>query len=232
MDAATILLIVIFVIGSVIWFLLAYLVGLFNNRRQEAFHVWAKLHNWSYDCRQDRKNYRHYSVLNRLQKGSNRYAFDTLKGTWNGYQAEAFNFHYETYSTSSHGSTTTTTTHHHYLGVVIIQIERSFPELVIFPQNFMEKMRNAVGARGIKFESLEFSKKFTVLCKNKKFAWDFCHARMMEYLLARPEICLELENNIFALYKPRGNINPDNVEEGLIKLCDLRQLMPEYLFRS
>jgi hypothetical protein len=231
-DLVTIVLTVIVVIGSVILYLLAYLLGLFNTKWQEAFQVWAKLHNWSYDCRQDRKNYRRYSFLNRLQKGSNRYAFDTLKGTWNGYQAEAFNFHYETYSTSSHGATTTTTTHHHYFGVVIIQIERSFPELVIFPQNFIEKMRNALGGKNIKFESLEFSKKFTVLCSNKKFAWDFCHARMMEYLLAKPDICLELENNILAVYKIRRKMQPDEIEECLIKLCDLRQLMPEYLFRN
>jgi hypothetical protein len=222
------IIIVIIVIGLVI----AYLSWWFENKRREAYRVWAKLHNWSYDYCRDRATYRRYSFLNRLQKGSNRYAFDILKGKWGKYRAEAFNFHYATHSTSSNGHSTTTTTHHHYFGVVIIKIESSFPELLIFPQNFFGKIGNVLGFGGIKFESVEFSEKFTVRCNDKKFAWDFCHTGMMDYLLTKQDIFLELEGNIIALYKLRGKMNPDEVEECLIQLCELRQLMPEYLFRN
>ncbi|NJK47044.1 hypothetical protein HC931_01460 [Candidatus Gracilibacteria bacterium] len=229
MDATTIVFII--VIGLVIACLLWWIEHKRQEARREAYRVWAQLHNWSYDFHRDRETYRYYSFLNRLQQGANRYAFDILEGTWGGYPAEAFNFHYETYSTSSSGYGSTTTTHHHYFGVVIIQIERSFPELMIFPQNLFGKIGSALGFGGIEFESVEFSNNFTVRCSNKKFAWDFCHPRMMDYLLSGGDIFLELEDNILVLYKMRGKMKPDEVEEYLIELCELRKLMPEYLFR-
>jgi hypothetical protein len=224
MDAITVILILVIV------FVVAYLLWWVENKRREAYHVWAQLHGWSYDFRCDRETYRCYSFLNQLQKGSNRYALDVLKGTWEGYPAEAFNFHYQTYSTSSNGRGTTRTTHHHYLGVVLIRIERYFPELLIFPQNIFSKIGSAFGFGGIKFESVEFSKMFTVHCDDKKFAYDLCHPRMMDYLLASSDIIFELKGNIAVLYKTGGRMKPDEVEERLVQLCQLRQLMPEYLF--
>ena len=167
-----------------------------------------------------------------MQQGSNRYAFDILRGRWGKYPAEAFNFHYETYSTVSNGKTTTTTTNHHYLGIATIQIERSFPELLIAPQNLFSKIGNVLGFGGIKFESVEFSQNFTVQCRDKRFAYDFCHPRMMDYLLSNPDTWIELEGNTIAIYKVRGKMQPAEVEACLIKLYQLRQLMPQYLFRN
>lgn len=222
LDATTIIFII--VAGLAI----AYLLWWVEDKRREVYRVWARLHNWSYDFRPDRETYRRYSFLNRLRQGSNRYAFDILKGRWDKYRAEAFNFHYAIHSSNGRSSTTS----HHYFGVVLIEIESSFPELLIFPQNLLGRIGSALGWGGIKFESVEFSDKFTVKCSDKKFAYDFCHPRMMDYLLTIPDVFLELENNIIALYKIRGMIKPDEVEDCLIKLCELRYLMPEYLFRD
>lgn len=228
MDTTTVIVILVIVIGLVI----AYVSWLFEQKRREAYRTWAELNGWSYDHRRNRQTYHRYSNFNRLQRGSNRYAFDILQGTWNKYPASAFNFHYETYSTSSDGKTTTRKTHHHYFGVVLIQIERFFPKLLISPNNIFKKIGDALGFGGINFESVEFSERFTVRCHNKKFAYDFCHPRMMEYLLTRPDTVIELEGNIFALFNGRGKMNPDQVEESLNKLIQLRELIPKYLFRN
>ena len=41
------------------------------------------------------------------------------------------------------------------------------------------------GYQDIKFESAEFSKTFCVRSPDKKFAYDVCNAKMMEYLLVK-----------------------------------------------
>jgi hypothetical protein len=243
----TIFIIIILVFVLIRWCIKQHL----EIERQEAFSVWAELHNWSYTCQQNHKIYRRYSFLNRLKKGSNRYAKDILRGTWDQYQAEVFNFHYETkthqilysldssypygtgYGTSSYGPMTTTETHHHYIGVALLHIESSessFPELQIFPQSFLGRIWNAFGFGGIKFESKEFSRNFAVLCKDKNFAHSFCQPKMIDYLLKNPYTWLEVEGNILAIYKIDGKIEPSEIQSFLVKLCDLRQLMPEYLF--
>jgi hypothetical protein len=240
----TILIIIVLIITLIRWCIEQHL----ESGRQEAFSVWAKLNNWSYDCHRDRKTYHRYSFLNRLRKGSNRYAQDILRGTWDEYRAEIFNFHYETktrhtvygsgsshsysypYTTSSYGPITTTETNHYYIGVALIQIERSFPELQIFPQSFFGRIGSALGFGGIRFESKEFSKNFTVLCADKNFAYSFCQPQMIDYLLNNPNTWLEIEENILAIYKIDEKITPSELQSFLTKLHNLRQLMPEYLF--
>ena len=53
-----------------------------------------------------------YRFLDVLKKGSKRHAPICLSGTYGNYAVEAFEYHYETYSTDSNGSRTT---HHHLL---------------------------------------------------------------------------------------------------------------------
>jgi hypothetical protein len=137
----------------VIGLIICYILWRNDKRRREALLNWAQSNGWSYYEHKDRQTYRHYSFLNKLRQGSNRYTFDILRGRWDGYPAEAFNFHYQTYSTQSNGKSSSTTTHHHYLGVVLIQIERNFPKLLIYPENLFRKLSNALGFGGIKFES-------------------------------------------------------------------------------
>ncbi len=218
--------VIVFIVISLIAY---YIFWRINKRRREALLNWAQSNGWSYYEHKDRQTYRRYCFLNRLQQGSNRYTFDILHGRWDGYPAEAFNFHYSTTSSDSKGNRRT---HHHYLGVVLIQIELNFPKLLIYPENLFRKLSNALGFGGIKFESVEFSRRFTVRCNDKKFAYDFCNTKMMDYLLMVSDIELELDENIIALYHERGKINPEKINESLIILCQLRQLMPKYLFEN
>jgi hypothetical protein len=222
--------IIFFSVFIVICLIIYYIQWRNDKRRREALLNWAQSHGWSYNDHRDQQTYDRYSFLNGLQRGKNRYTFDNLHGRWDGYPAEAFNFHYSTTSSDSEGNRKT---HHHYLGVVLIQIERSFPKLVIYPEDSFQKLINAFGFGDIKFESVEFSRKFTVDCSDKKFAYDFCNTKMIEYLLMRSDIDIELDENIIALYHNSGTIDdPEKIQEYLIKLCQLRQLMPKYLFNN
>jgi hypothetical protein len=167
-----------------------------------------------------------YSFLNKLRAGSNRYAFNTLRGDYQGHGVTAFDFHYETHSTDSKGRRQT---HHHYFSCFILHLPRSFPELAIGREGFFSKVAQAFGYDDIDFESHEFSRKFCVRSPDKKFAYDVCNARMMEYLLSNDDLAIEIDEDSLAITF-NSRLDPARIESNLNRLVMLRSLMPEYLF--
>ena len=66
---------------------------------------------------------------------------------------------------------------------------------------------------------------------DKKFAYDVCNARMMEYLLANRDLSIELENEVIALaFNTR--LAPEQIEFNLQRLVEIRARLPEYLFTN
>jgi hypothetical protein len=199
-----------------------------EQKRRAAFRAWAGANGWSYSHQRNRNIYHQFRFLDRLNKGSNRYAYHVVRGEWEGRSAIGFTFHYETYSTDSKGNRTT---HHHHFGVVAIEIDKSFPEMRLQPEGWLSRIGHAMGMQDIDFESVEFSKAFEVKSDDKKFAFDFCHTGMMEYLLQNPRTSLEVDGAYLALYD-QHRLEPDEIEPYLNHLINIRQLMPEFLFRD
>src|SRR5581483_5507412 len=164
--------------------------------------------------------------LDALAQGSNRYAFNVLSGNYRGHDVLVFDYHYETESTDSKGNSTT---HHYYFSCFILTLPRNFPELRITQEGWMSKIAQAFGYADIDFESAEFSRAFCVRSKDRKFAYDVCHAQMMEYLLANRDLSLELERNALALAFPK-TLSPPELEFNLQRLMEIRSRLPEYLF--
>ena len=64
---------------------------------------------------------------------------------------------------------------------------------------------------------------------DKKFAYDVCNAKMMEYLLANRDLSVEIENNVLALaFNTRLSV--EQIEANLQRLVEIRSRLPEYLF--
>jgi len=210
-------------IGLIYW---SYLQA---KKRREAFEAWASAQaGWAYSPDKNRETYRQYSFLDKMRKGSNRYSYDNLAGTWGGREARAFNFHYETHSSDSKGNRQT---HHHHFGVILVHLERAFPELRIHPEGLLSKLGQMLGADDIDFESIEFSKKFCVRSDDKKFAFDFCNTGMMEHLLKHPKTALELEGDTLAIYD-QNRLHANELDDFFEQLTQIRRLMPDYLFRD
>ena len=79
------------------------------------------------------------------------------------------------------------------------------------------------------FEGL--SRQFCVRSADKKFAYDFCHGKMMEYLLANPDLSVEIEGPVMAIAFSHC-LEPNQIPGNLQRLITLRTLMPEYLFTN
>ena len=215
------------IVGVVAVIVVLAVLGYINaqKRRQAMLELAARL-GLRFDPGNDRDLARRYSFLDKLRAGSNRYAFNVLSGDYQGHGVTVFDYHYETHSTDSKGHRQT---HHHYFSCFILGLSRSFPELVIGREGFFSKIAQAFGYDDIDFESHEFSRKFCVRSPNKKFAYDVCHARMMEYLLANDDLTIEIDQNSLALTFA-SRLAPERIEPNLNRLVTLRSLLPEYLF--
>jgi hypothetical protein len=215
------------IVGVVAVIVVLAVLGYINaqKRRQAMLELAARL-GLRFDPGNDRDLARRYSFLDKLRAGSNRYAFNILSGDYQGHGVTAFDYHYETHSTDSKGRRQT---HHHYFSCFILRLPRSFPELVIGREGFFSKIAQAFGYDDIDFESHEFSRKFCVRSPDKKFAYDVCHARMMEYLLANDDLTIEIDQNSLALTFG-SRLTPERIEPNLKRLVTLRSLLPEYLF--
>ena len=164
---------------------------------------------------------RRYRFLDKLRRGSNRYAFNILSGSYKGHDLILFDYHYKTGSGKN--------THHHYISFFILHLTVSFPELIIGPEGVFSKIAQAIGYDDIDFESHEFSRKFCVRSRNKKFAYDVCNARMIEYLLSNSDLSIEIEGDSLAISFSR-RLSPEDIEPNLNRLITVRSLLPEYLF--
>ena len=214
------IIVVICIIGAVIWGLQA------GKKRRSAMGALAEQLGLQFNAERNYGMAKQYAFLDKLRQGSNRYAYNIMNGSFQGHEAAAFDYHYETHSTDSKGNRQT---HHHHFSFFILTMEKSFPELTIAKEGFFSKIAQAVGFDDIDFESHEFSKRFAVRSKDKKFAYDFCNAQMIEYLLGHTDINIEVDQNSLALGFNRC-LKVEEIEPHLKQLVEIRSLMPEYLF--
>jgi hypothetical protein len=195
-------------------------------KRREELAALARRLGLNYRADNDSSLAARFAFLNALAQGSNRYAFNLLSGEYQDHEVLVFDYHYETHSTDSKGNRQT---HHHYFSFFILLLPRSFPELRITCEGWLWKIAQTFGFDDIDFESAEFSRAFCVRSKDRKFAYDVCHAQMMEYLLANRDLSIEIEDRALALaFGTR--LSAAQIESNLQRLIALRSQLPEYLF--
>ena len=212
------LIIVLFIIIAVVAMVFGYIAA--QKRRQAFREIAAKL-GLDLHIERDKNISRQYSFLDKLRHGHNRYAYNILSGKYHDHEIKAFDYHYQTGSGKD--------THHYHISFFMLQMPMVFQELTIGPEGILSKIGQSLGYDDIDFESHEFSRKFCVRSKDKKFAYDFCNAQMIEYLLSNSDLTIEVESNILSISFSR-RLSPEQIEPNLNRLLQIRSLMPNYLF--
>ena len=115
-----------------------------------------------------------------LRKGDGRGVENVMWGVWNGLECRLFDYWYYEESTDSKGNRSRT---YYRFSCVMSPVEASCPPLTLARENVFTRMGDHLGFRDIELESEEFNRVFTVRSPDRKFAVDFCDARMMEWLL-------------------------------------------------
>ena len=119
-----------------------------------------------------------------LAVGDSRKGYNVLWGEHNGRELMAFDYQYSTGSGKSRST--------HRLSAAVVTLDCSFPELVIRPENFFDKIAAVVGFDDINFESHEFSKRFYVKGRDRKLAYEIITPEMMAFLLSCQGWSIEL----------------------------------------
>jgi hypothetical protein len=102
--------------------------------------------------------------------------------------------------------------------------------LHIRPETFLDRIGAFLGGDDYNFEYERFNRTFRVSGPDKKFAYDICHAEMMEYLLEQPDQCWEIQGDALLLYSSSlGRFDPEEVAYGLKDARGFLDRLPSYL---
>ena len=194
MQVLFIIAVVAIVIGLVLW---GQQVA--AKRRME-LRNWAAAHGLSFSGASDHSMESAYPFFSCLTRGNNRYAYNVIQGDYQGRPVCAFDYHYQTYSTTSKGHRQT---HHHRFSAVILTTDVPLKPLLIRTETLFDKIGAFFGHEDINFESAEFSREFCVTSPDRRWAFDVLNQPSMEFLLAAPRFTLEF-GGLFAMAYRNG----------------------------
>jgi hypothetical protein len=193
MDGALPILLVVGVI--VVMIAIGYFAHQAAKKRREQLASLAGEMGWSFDPSNDRSHDEEYSHFEIFRRGHSRAAYNTLSGhidlDGRAHPAKMGDF---TYKITRHtGKSTTTQTYRFSYLIAHIPYD-NVPDVLIRPEGLFDKIAGAFGFDDIDFESAEFSKRFHVKGQHKRFAYDLCHPRMMEFLLQTSPPAIDIEH--------------------------------------
>jgi hypothetical protein len=162
-----------------------------------------------------------FSFLNWLKRGDVRYAYNVFQGCYLEYSVTVFDYHFSTPGGKSG--------YDYYWSAFIVEMKSNFPDLIISRESRESQFAELLGESHITFESKEFSRSFRVRSSDKKFAYDVCHPKMMEYLLANKDLTIEISRAGLAVLFEDW-LRPEKIEANLSRLSEIRKLLPDYLF--
>lgn len=162
-----------------------------------------------------------FSFLSWLRRGDVRYAYNVLHGNHLEYPVTIFDYHFSTTGGKSG--------YDYYWSAFAVEMKTNFPDMIISHESRESRLAEALGEAHIAFESADFSRAFRVRASDKKFAYDVCHPKMMEYLMANQDLTVEISRTGLALLFEDW-LRPEKVEVNLSRLTEIRKLLPEYLF--
>jgi len=204
-----------------------------EQKRREALMAFAHARGWSFDPSKDASHDNQYAHFEVFRKGHSRRAFNTMTGSVrvDGRECpvKAGDFLYKI--TRSNGKSTSTSTYRFSYLILHLPFPR-VPDLLIRPENFMDKLAGVVGFDDIDFESEEFSRGFHVASKDKRFAYDVITPAMMEFLLASRGPTLDIEHGAFCLTDGVRRWEPSQFEAWLTWGARFIDLWPDHVTDS
>jgi len=190
-----------------------------EEQRREALATLAGKLNLKFSPNGDFDLAKKYSFLRWLRRGDIAYAYNIFSGNYSGFPVTVFDY---TFAAGQYN---------YYWSAFVLKMKTTFPDMIISHENMESRLADELGKSHITFESEEFSRNFRVRCADRKFAYDVCHAQMMEYLLANKDLTIEI-NGPAAAVLFEDWLRPEKVEANLSRLVEIRKLLPEYLFTN
>lgn len=216
---------VLFLLFVFVYFILGRRPHDYEGRRMRDMAALARRLNLEFNADHDFELAARYVFLDPLRRGDSRYALNVLSGQYGGYPVCAFDYHFAGWS-DNRGQMSV---QHYFCYALVLKLERSFPELTIAAGCWRSRLAAIAARPSIDLESEEFSRAFTVKSADRRFAYDVCNARMMEYLLQNRDMVIEIEGSALGMFFEK-RLKPAEVERNLDRLVRIRGFLPDYLF--
>jgi hypothetical protein len=192
-----------------------------EKKRREDLAALARKFKLQFNSGNNFKLAEKFAILGWLRRGDVRYAYNVFHGCHEGCPVTIFDYHFSTPGGKSG--------YDYYWSAFVTEMNANFSDLMISHENRESRLAEPLGESHIAFESAEFSHTFRVRSADKKFAYDVCNSKMMEYLLANKDLTIEIHGTAVALLSEDW-LRPENIEFNLSRLIEIRKLLPEYLF--
>ena len=199
-----------------------------EKERSAAIGAWARAKGYQFHPDKVRHFDDEYPSFKYLRSGSNRYAWNIVGGREGEWHFTMCDYHYETHSTDSKGNRQT---HYHHFSCIFVQPDFPLSPMQIRREGFFDKIKSSFGFGDINFESAEFSRKFYVSGKDKRWVYDVVHNRTMEFLMAAPKITIE-SDDVFLSTRKDGRIKPEELDQQLGFALSFLELIPEHVKKS
>jgi len=228
---------------TLLWFIIPLVIALVvvgsiyaakvAQKRREDLALLAAKRGWRFSAAKDHSHDEEYSHFEIFRSGHSRYAYNTLQGPVkvHGRQcfAQAGDYHYR----QTHGSGKNRRTSTYNFSYLILHLPyANSPDLLIRREGLFDKLKSVFGFDDIDFESEEFSRKYYVHSPDKRFAYDVCHARMLEFLLAESPGIIDIENGRCCISDGRSRWKPEEFEAEIDFLLRFLAQWPEHLTKT
>jgi hypothetical protein len=206
--------------------------------RRDALASLASELGFRFDPSKDADHDDEYAQFEIFRRGHSRSAYNTLTGDIdpagpdNGLDPLPVKMGDYIYKvTTSNGKTTTTHTYHFSYAILHLPYA-NVPNLLIRPEGMFDKLAGALGFDDIDFESAEFSRKFHVKSGDKKFAYDVCHPRMIEFLMNGRPPTIDIEHGRCCLFSGSRRWEPVEFKQALSWVNAFFEQWPEHLVKQ
>jgi hypothetical protein len=216
------------VLGVALIIALIVIAAIQAARRRKELAEWAASRGFFFSPDSDYSMDSRYPHFSCLHQGSDRHAYNIMEGVQHRRAVCAFDYYYETYSTDSKGNRQT---HRYYFSAVIVDTHLPLKPLFIRAEGFFDKVAEFFGFDDIDFESAEFSRKFCVKAKDKKWAYDVLHQETMEFLLNSPRYTLDFQGSQIIAYDD-STFGTADFERALEVIHGVVDRLPKSLLRE
>ena len=192
-------------------------------RRRKMLAAWAASHGLTFDKERDRDFHERFEQLECLQQGHGRYAYNIMRGDWGGLPILGFDYHYATGSGKDESD--------YHFSAVIIRSPFPLKPLRVRREGLFDKVGAFFGFDDIDFESAEFSRMFHVKAADKRWAYDVIHQRMMEYLMTKPDVPVQFDDEHIIVWDD-CTFRPQQFEAAANHVRKIIDLIPDYVIEQ
>jgi hypothetical protein len=121
-----------------------------------------------------------------FSRGEGRGTENVLHGTAAGMKVRLFDYWYYEEVHNPKGPNTRS---YHRSSCALGWFDADCPHLSLAREGFLSRIADKIGFRDIEFESEEFNRAWQVVGEDRRFAYAFVDARMMEWLLDEGDVC-------------------------------------------